>query len=124
MYTLEDILKWITLFSAFIAALASSWSLWVKYRENEDSIKVVFWPLNPSTEPGYWLHVVSCSNHLMNLKDYGFIDESGQLLSLPFLLSDEPDLTENIFARGKSSFNQRGELFEIGIGNLRDKQIG
>jgi hypothetical protein len=123
MIAVDNIQKWVMLTSAVIAAVVSSWNLWTKFRENEDKIKVGFGPLEPPIEPGYWLHVISKSNYPMSLKDYGFINESGKLLSLPQLDADEPP-DENVCIRGKSFFNQRGDLFETGPIILRDKQIG
>ena len=60
----------------------------------------------------------------MCLKDYGFINKSGRLLSLPQLWTDEPEPDENIGVRGKPYFTQHGDLFETGPIVLRDEQIG
>lgn len=120
---MKDIQTWVTLVGAVVAALASSLNLWRQFGEKTDKIKVGFGPLRPQIEPGYWLYVVSRRDHQMNLNDYGFIDESGRLLSLPQLSVNEPCDTE-LVCGGTPSFKQRGDQFEVGVGPLRGIQIG
>lgn len=98
--------------------------MWTNFRENTDKIKVCFGPLKPPIDPGYGLHIINKSNHPIHLKDYGLIDESGKLLSLPQLFTDEPESQEHVLVRGKSFLASRGEIYEIGPIALRDKQIG
>ena len=118
-----DISQWVTLVGAVIAAGASSLNLWWQFAQKGDKIKVGFGPLRPKIEPGYWLYVVSLRDHQMILADYGFISESGGLLSLPQLCSDEPFDTA-LICGGTTFFDKRGGLFEVSVGDLRDNQIG
>lgn len=124
MTIVDDLQKWVTIAGAVIAALVSSAYLWLKFREKTDKIKVGVDPLEPPIEPGYWLNVVSLSDHQMNLKDYGFIDETGRLFSLPQHWADEPINDERIVIRGNRSFTQRGDLFEVGNIELRNNPVG
>lgn len=124
MAIIDDIQKWVTLAGAVIAAGASSWNMWTNFRENTDKIKVRFGALKPPIDPGYALYIINKSNHPIHLKDYGFIDESGKLLSLPQLFTDEPESQDHVLVRGKSFLASRGEMYEIGPIVLRDQQSG
>jgi hypothetical protein len=54
------------------------------------------------------------SGHKITLKDYGFIGATGNLLSLPDMLVNEPGHHEDIVSRGATSLEKPGDLFEIG----------
>lgn len=121
---MDELQKWITLGGAVIAAVASLLNLWWTHSTKVDRIKVGFGPLEPPIEPGDWMYVESRSDHKITLKDYGFIGATGNLLSLPDLLVNEPGHHEEIVSRGAASLEKRGDLFEIGNIELRDEQIG
>lgn len=121
---IDDMYKWVTLGGAVIAAVASALNLWWTYRAKADKIKVSFGSMHPSIAPGYWLHVVSLSEHQMFLRDYGFITEGGTLLSLPDLIAHDIGEDLEVISSAKSSLDKRGEIFEIGNIILRDNQIG
>jgi hypothetical protein len=81
--------------------------------------------MRPPISRGEWLHVVSQSDHQINLLDCGFIGPTGALLSLPQLDNDHPGPgDEQVSVRGSTTFEKRGDLFEIGPIDLPDKQIG
>lgn len=122
----NDIQKCARLISAVIAVLTPFAVGWAKFHKKNDKIKVRFGPLEPPLDPGYWLHVINQSSHAIYLKDYGFVDKLGRLLSLPELNSNEPELElyKNIFIRGTYSLDKRGDLFEIGPFLLGNEQIG
>lgn len=128
MTIVENVQKWFTLAGAVIAAGASSWNLWAQFHANKDKIKVGFGPIKPPVMPGYWLHILSQSNHSIHLKDFGFIDDSGKLLSIPQLVEDEPecfyDTKDVSLSHGSLPLKQHGDLWEFGPLERRDKQIG
>jgi len=74
---MDELQKWITLGGAVIAAVASLLNLWWTHGARVDRIKVGFGALEPPISPGDWLYVVSCSDHRVTLKDYGFIGARG-----------------------------------------------
>ena len=114
-----------TLIGAVVAALASVANFWWTYRAKVDRITVIFGPTRPPTEPGEWLHIVSQSDHQINLRDYGFIGPSGALLSVPQLDNDQSgESFDQVYARGSTTFEKRGDLYETGPYNLPEKQIG
>jgi hypothetical protein len=125
MLTIDEIQKWATLGTATFAAIFSAVNFWRSLSANSDKIKVTFSPLEPPCEPGEWLYVVSQSDHRMELRDYGFIAETGNLLSLPDLWANDPGPDdERVAMRGSRVFEKRGALFEIGPVSLRDRPIG
>ena len=86
---------------------------------------MTFGSLSPPIEPGEALYVVSQSDHRVSLSDYGFILASGGLISYPRLEVDEPGDDYNcVTVRGKSAFEKRGDLFEIGSVPLEGELIG
>jgi len=117
----DAIQKWGTVIGAVIAVSAFALNL----RSKSDKIKIDFGPTYPPISPGESLHVLSCSDHRMKLKDYGFIDRSGAMLSLPALdaFESRPE-DDHVPVSGSSSLEKRGDIFEIGPVRLRDKQIG
>jgi hypothetical protein len=121
----DDAQKIITLIGAVIAAAASLLNLWWTHRTKVDRIVVQFGPTRPPIGPGEWLHIVSQSDHQINLRDYGFVGPTGALLSLPLLDADSPgDEDDGVGLRGKTTFEKRGDIFEIGPVKLGGQQIG
>lgn len=114
-----------TLIGAVVAALASLVNLWSTYCGKTDRLTISFGPTRPPLSPGEWLHIVSQSDHQINLLDYGFIGSTGALLSIPQLDNDDVGARDDqVSVRGSTTFEKRGDLFEIGPIDLRDKQIG
>lgn len=125
MYSVDDMQKWMTLGGAVIAAVASVVNLWWTHRTNLDRLTVTFGSLSPPLAPGEALYIVSQSDHRVSLSDYGFISTSGGLLSYPLLEVAEPgDEYHCVTVRGKSAFEKRGDLFEIGSVPLGGELIG
>jgi hypothetical protein len=113
--------KWVTLVAAVLAAVASGLSLWWKYRERSDKIKVTYGLIDPQISPGEFLHVVSLCDHPVRLADYGYVMRTGKLLSLPQLDADEPDYQPITY--GSLLLENRNASFETGT-ILRDRPVG
>lgn len=83
-------MEWITLIGAVIAALAASYNIWLTYSNGRDSILVKCGFHMPTSSPATALHVVNTGKHTVKLYDYGFIEESGLLFSIPFDIGMDP----------------------------------
>ena len=114
--------KWVTLVAAVLAAVASVLSLWWKYREGSDKIKVAYGLIEPQTSPGEFLHVVSLCDHSMRVADYGYVMRTGRLLSIPRLDAEEPCYDQRI-TYGSLLLENKNASFEMGI-DLRDRPVG
>lgn len=110
------------LVASFLAAVASVLSLWWKFRENTDTIKVGCGLIDPQIIPGEFLHVVSLCDHPVRLADFGYVMHTGKLLSLPQLDSDEPPEYQRI-TYGTVLLESRNASFETGT-TLRDQAAG
>ena len=121
---MDELQKWVTLGGAVIAAGASLLNLWWTHSTKVDKIAVGFGPIRPPIEPGDWLYVVSRSDHMVTLKDYGFIDAKGNRLSVPDMLVNEPGHHEQICSEGTRCLEKRGDVFAIGNLDVPDGQIG
>lgn len=120
MPIIDELQQGATLVAAVIAAIASVLNL----RSKSDRIKVVFGHLYPPLDPGEALYVVSRRDHQMKLRDYGFIDNKGALLSLPQYYAYEWEGDDDVPIDGRSHFEKRGEIFQFGPAQFRHKQIG
>jgi hypothetical protein len=114
--------KWVTLIASVLAAVASVWNFWWKYREKSDRIKVGYGLIDPQIDPGDFLNVVSLCDHPVRIADYGYVMRDGKLLSLPRCDADEPDDTERI-TYGSLLLENRNASFETGL-VLRDHPVG
>lgn len=110
---IDALQKWVTLVAAAIAAIASGWNLWLKYREGSDKIKVVCGLIDPQISPGECLHVVSLCDHPIRIADYGYVMRTGNLLSIPQLDADDPNDDDHI-TYGSPLLRTRNSYFEAG----------
>lgn len=94
------------------------------FRSKADRIRVVFDHLHPPLDPGDALYVVSRRDHQMKLRDYGFVNEKGGLLSLPDFYTHEWDGGDEMPVHGRTDLEKRGEIFAVGPIEFGDKQIG
>jgi len=125
MTILDEVTKWVTLAGAVIGGVTGVLTYWTKITEKHDRIKVCFGSLNPPTAPGESLHVLSQSDHRLQLRDYGFIDERGRLLSLPDLWASEfDDERDETSTRGSTTLEKRGDIWEVAYVTLKGRQIG
>jgi len=118
----DTLQKWVTLVASVLAAVASGWNLWWKYREGSDKIKVVYGLIDPQLSPGDFLHVVSLCDHPIRIADYGYVMRTGKLLSIPQLDADEPNDDERIIY-GSRLLESRNASFETGR-SLRKRPVG
>jgi hypothetical protein len=121
-WNFDGVQKGVTLIAAVVAAVASGANLWFKYREKSDKIKVASGLIYPQIEPGYFLNVISLSDHPMQLADYGYILRRGRLRSLPYLDVNEPDYDARTTI-GTAFLESRNASFETGV-TLRDPPVG
>lgn len=125
MVNLDEITKWVTLAGAVIGGVTGAMTYWSKATEKRDRIKVSFGPLTPPIAPGESLYVVSQSDHKLQLRDYGFIDKNGRLLSLPDMWANSfDDDGDGSATRGSTSLVTRNDIWEVAYVRLRDEQIG
>nr|GEU29185.1 hypothetical protein [Tanacetum cinerariifolium] len=125
MIGLDDVTKWITLAGAVVGGVTGALTYWSKVSEKHDRIKVGFGSLSPPVASGEALHVLSQSDHKLQIHDYGFVDESGRLLSLPDLWANSlDDRDDGTCTRGTTTLEKRGEIWEVAYVRLRDRQIG
>lgn len=110
----DAVTKWVTLAGALVGAVAGAWSLFLQLRGKRDSFKVGMGTIMPEAIPEQCLHVVSQSEHSIRIADYGFIEEGGELKSIPM----EGELCEYIgqegVFRGSLTLEKRGDSMEVG----------
>lgn len=109
-WSIDSIQKWVTLIAAVLAAIGSFLNL----RGKRDKIKVGYGPLHPPLDSKEYVHVVSLSDHPIDIIDYGFVMQRGQLLSLPDRLAHDPYDGE-CFIDGSRKLESRNEAFEGSI---------
>jgi hypothetical protein len=125
MSNIDEITKWVTLAGAVVGGITGALTYWTKFTEQRDRITVRLGALSPPVAPGEALHVLSRSDHQVRLRDYGFIDENGRLLSIPDLMTNDPfDQNDGVMTSGQTILEKRGDIWEIAYVRLRDKQIG
>ncbi|MBN3966192.1 hypothetical protein IMW75_13010 [Pseudomonas gregormendelii] len=119
----ESLTKLITLVGAVIAACTGVWSLWLQMRGKRDRFAVRPGTVRPEIIRETMMHVVSHSDHPIQLADYGFIDPDFKFSSIPLEreLSDFHD--SHLYQRGESVLEKRSDYFEIGY-IRRDTPIG
>lgn len=74
-----------------VAAVASSFAVYLQLRDRRDTYEVRYGSLYPQTSPGEHLYVVNTGKHDIRMLDCGFIGEDGEVFSIPGMLIDEPD---------------------------------
>jgi hypothetical protein len=73
-------------------------------------IKVVSGLIDPQVDPGEYLTVISQCDHSVYIADYGYVMETGKLLSLPELDANEPN-DERRLVYGHRALESRNESF-------------
>lgn len=119
----ESLTKLITLVGAVIAACTGVWSLWLQMRGKRDRFTVGPGTVRPEILRETTMHVVSHSDHPIQLADYGFIDPSFQFSSIPLEQELYDFHDSHVFTRGESTLEKRSDYFEIGY-IRRDTPIG
>ena len=112
--SIELIERWVTLIGAVIAAVTGAWNLILQMRGKQDDFVVGMDAATPTIDEETVLHVISCSDHQIKLKDWGFIDSTGRLQSFIFACEVGDLFSEQIVSRGSSCLNQRCDCFETG----------
>ena len=119
----ESLTKQITLVGAVIAACTGVWSLWLQMRGKRDHFSVGPGTVRPEIIRETMMHVVSHSDHPIELADYGFIDPDFQFASIPLEQELHDFQDSHVYTRGGSSLEKRSDYFEIGY-IRRDTPIG
>jgi len=114
----DEIQKWVTLSAAVSATVASLLSLWWKFRDKSDKIKVSCGLIEPRISPGEFLHVISRCDQLIRIANFGHVMPDGRRLSIPQREDDERRLVY-----GSRLLDKRNDSFETGM-ELRDRPIG
>jgi hypothetical protein len=104
-----------TLCASVIGAFAGVISLWLKYAEKHDKVKVGYGPVSPEISPEVFLYVCNLCDHPVLITDYGFVMQTGELLSLPLLTSEGNPDEYSIIGRGDRLLKERNDCFERGI---------
>lgn len=106
--------KWITLTGALVGAVAGAWSLYLQLRGKRDTFKVGMGTIRPEAIPETCMHVVSSSDHPIQVADYGFIEEDGQLCSIPFEAGLGAYIAQEGLFIGSSHLESRGDSLVVG----------
>lgn len=110
----EVVNKWVTVTGASIAAIASVWNLLLQARGKRDRYIVGLGRAKPSIEPETMMHVVSHSDHPIELKDWGFIEPDGRLSSVQLDWEAGELQADEISHGGDSNLTARNARFESG----------
>lgn len=108
----------LTVIGACVGAVAGVWNLYLAFRGKKDRFVVKCDSAMPSDDPETMLHVISKSDHVIRISDYGFILADGRLHSLP--MDDDVRFADwEIIGRGDlelAGFNsvcERGMVTEV-----------
>lgn len=105
---------WLTFAGAVGAGITGVLNLWWKATEKTDKIRVGMGTIGAEQLPQTMLHVVSRSDHPIVVADYGFIRDSGELMSLPEYWEECPYEMDGL-VRGEHTLASRNASFEAGI---------
>ena len=112
--SIKDLIEYVTLVGAVIAAAAGVWNLLLQMRGKRDRFLVRLGAMSPTIEEETMMSVVSLSDHPIRLIDWGFIEANGSFTS--FILEWEVGglQSEEITARGTTRLEDFGQHFETG----------
>ena len=112
--SIKDLIEYVTLVGAVIAAAAGVWNLLLQMRGTRDRFLVRLGAMSPTIEEETMMSVVSLSDHPIRLIDWGFIEANGSFTS--FILEWEVGglQSEEITARGTTRLEDFGQHFETG----------
>ncbi|MEN6584664.1 MAG: hypothetical protein ABFE02_01255 [Sulfuricella sp.] len=121
---MDELVKWVTLIGAVVAALTGFQSFFWQFLDRRDRIVVKFGSFRPPITPGQGLFVVNKSKHLVELHDYGFVLSNGELFSLPWYFENDglSDQVEAAFA-GTSALEPRAR-FEVYVDLTNLETVG
>lgn len=110
---LSEARDWVTFAGAIVGGIGGVLSFWWKARGKADKILVGMDTIHAEQLPQTMLHVVNRCDHSIVIADYGFIKESGELVSLPEMWEEWP-VDEDGLTRGQLSLPSRNASFEAG----------
>lgn len=111
---LEDFVKLVTAIGAVIAAITGVWNLFLQLRGKYDNFAVGLDSVSPTIEPETMMHVVSHSDHPIELTDWGFIEADGRFRSFLMDLEAGSLQGDEIYSRGSSKLEGFGAHFDTG----------
>lgn len=111
----DHLAKWTTMLCSIAAAILSGINLWFNHRGKIDMFRVGLYPVRPDISPGTVMHVVSCSDYPIQIVDYGFIYEDGEIESLPLLKEAGDYIPPDFIHYGNTLLTKRGDYFESGL---------
>ncbi|PLC03450.1 hypothetical protein CY658_21785 [Variovorax sp. RO1] len=98
---------------------------WWKVRAESDRIQVRYGSAHYDESPGYAMHVISRSDHTLEVTDYGFVLGDGKLLSVPDLWANHfgDELSRDAYS-GSSILRARNERYEVHVDLSRKDIVG
>lgn len=78
---IDELVKWGTFSGAVVAGITGSYTLYLKFREGCQRIRVGLGPVAASISPATEMHVINYGTSKVVLRDYGFVELDGTLFS-------------------------------------------
>lgn len=110
----DELAKAVTVFGVVVAAVTGVWNLYLQLRGKSDHFVVGLGSVSPDINPETMLHVVSRSDHRIQLTDWGYIEADCRFTSF-YLEWHAGDLQpDKIVDQGSSDLAGFGTFFETG----------
>lgn len=126
---LDSIKDGLTVVAACVGAVAGVWNLYLSFRGKKDRFIVKCDSAMPSDDRETMLHVISKSDHVIRISDYGFIMANGSLHSLP--MDDDVRFADGeIIGRGDlelvgfNSVCERGMVIDVNTIGVYARLVG
>jgi hypothetical protein len=114
---IEDIAKIAALAGVISGIVSKLIELWWRWGDKRDKIQVVAGPTSLKFGHFKSLYVVSKSDHLVEVVEYGFVLNNTDLFSIPnYLVNFEPyDVEDFAPTQGTRKLERRGQRYEISL---------
>ena len=116
---IDDLVKWGTFGGAIIAGLTGLYTLYLKHRDENQRLRVGLGPIHARISPATEMYAINHGMRKVELADYGFIQDRGQLFSAPIEAELEPQAWG-----GKPSFSlEHLEHLCVGFEGYRNVEV-